>query len=228
MKKIGILGGLGPHTTSVFYTELIDLFLERNPNQRPAIEIYSIPLDLGVEQNFIQGKALEEYYEYLRNGLLELVKSQPDFIVIPCNSVHIYLSRLKELTNIPILSILEVTANRCARLGYKKVGILGTDLTISENLYGNSLKENGIEQIIPNTEQQAVILNIVSKILLHGVEEGMKEDLYMVLNEMKGSVDCFVLACTDLQLILNENSEEFKIIDSLKSLEIKTVEVAME
>lgn len=170
MKKIGILGGLGPHTTSVFYTELIDLFLEKNRNQRPSIEIYSIPLNLEVEQNFIQGRNLEEYYEYLKNGLLELVKSQPDFIVIPCNSVHVYLPRLKELTNIPILSILEATANRCAKLGYKKVGILGTDLTITENLYGNPLKESGIEQVIPNTEQQAVILNIVSRILLHGLD----------------------------------------------------------
>lgn len=223
MQKLGILGGLGPHTTSVFYLDIVDLYIKQNPNQRPAIELYSIPLDLNVEQDFIHNKNLEIYYEYLKNGLLELVKSQPDFIAIPCNSVHVFLPRLRELTKIPILSILESTADRCKDLGYKRIGVLSTDLSKQQDLYGNIFKDRNLIEVFPSVIQQEVVSKIISDTLLYGVNSDMKEKLFDVLKEMDNDVDCFVLGCTDLQLVLNEDCKEFKVIDSLKCLETECV-----
>lgn len=73
MKNIGIVGGLGPETTSKFYLELLYKSFQLKETQRPPILIWSIPMDYKTESDFILGddKSLE-YIEYLKEAVRRL------------------------------------------------------------------------------------------------------------------------------------------------------------
>ena len=53
MKTVGIIGGLGPETTSEFYLELIFSGQKFNKVNRPLIVIYSVPLPYDIEEDAI-------------------------------------------------------------------------------------------------------------------------------------------------------------------------------
>lgn len=62
-----------------------------------------------------------------------------DFLVMPCNSLHVHISALRASVDIPILSIIEETARFLRQSNSKKVGIISTNITQRQNLYSNIL-----------------------------------------------------------------------------------------
>ncbi len=81
MKKVGILGGLGPETTAKFYLDLIRLATRA---KRPDVGIESLPLDLRKESEYIaSGLHRRHYLRLLRQGACRLARRESDFIVIP-------------------------------------------------------------------------------------------------------------------------------------------------
>jgi aspartate/glutamate racemase len=53
MKSVGVIGGLGPETTSEFYLEVIFQCQSQNDKQRPLIVISSVPLLFEIERDLI-------------------------------------------------------------------------------------------------------------------------------------------------------------------------------
>src|SRR3989338_6727859 len=106
MKKVGIIGGLGPETTSEFYLDLVFSCQKKDRTHRPSIIIASVPLPYKIEE----AKRLE--------------KSGADFIVMPCNSLHIFIKEIRNAVKIPVLSIVEETVKFLKKNKFKKVGIV--------------------------------------------------------------------------------------------------------
>src|SRR5690242_5620489 len=136
MKTIGIIGGLGPETTSEFYLELIFLYRQLNKTSYPPILINSIPLPFDIEKDAIAyGIGEERCLSYLIDAAKKLEKAGADFLVLPCNSLHKYIQHIRKAVKIPVLSILEETAKFLKAQEVKKVGIIATPITIKNELY---------------------------------------------------------------------------------------------
>lgn len=54
MKTVGIIGGLGPETTSEFYLDIIFGTYKQSKEQRPGILISSVPLPYQIEADLIE------------------------------------------------------------------------------------------------------------------------------------------------------------------------------
>ena len=53
MKTVGIIGGLGPETTSEFYLDLVFSCQKKDKTHRPSIIIASVPLSYSIEEDAI-------------------------------------------------------------------------------------------------------------------------------------------------------------------------------
>lgn len=224
-KTIGVLGGLGPHTSANFYLDIVNGYKEIGLNNRPAILIWNIPLDLEVERNFIEkGDGKDKYFEYLLEGATILEKGGADFIVIPCNTVHIHIDELRKKVKIPIISILEETADYIVKNDIKKVMLLATNETINENLYSDILKKQGIEVFIPDKKSQNLICGIINNILDNKQNDIDKKTMYRIIDNLKKNDNInFILACTDLQIIINKNDLNIPIHDTMNILAKSTI-----
>jgi aspartate racemase len=108
MKSVGVIGGLGPETTANFYSEVIFRCQKLNDIQRPSIVVGSVPLLFEIERDLIaHNTGIERYIPFLQDEAKLLEKAGVDFIVMPCNSLHVFIDDIRAAVSVPVLSIVE-------------------------------------------------------------------------------------------------------------------------
>ena len=225
MKTVGIIGGVGPETTAEFYLELVFGCYKKDKAQRPPVLIWNIPLKYKIEEDLIT-KAIgeERYIPYLTDAAKRLEKGGADFLVMPCNSLHIFIKEIRNAVKIPVLSIVEETAKFLKHNKISKVGILSTSTTLNRKLYENVLMEKDIRQFVPDKSSQAKIGKIINNIVLNKHGNKDKNELLEIIDKFnENGVKEIILACTDLQL-LKPRHTKVKIYDTMKIFADATIQ----
>jgi len=224
MKTVGIIGGLGPETTAEFYLDIIFSTYKKSKEQRPEILISSVPLPYQIESDLIErNEGGERYIPYLTAEAKRLEKAGADFLVMPCNSLHVFIEEIRKSVSIPVLSIIEETVNFVKEKGYKRVGIISTSATIENKLYENAFKEANIDYVTPNDFQQAKMGKIIINLVMGQQRNEDREEIIKITDSFdKKDVDCVALACTDLQLLIPKH-KSLPIFDTMKILSDATV-----
>jgi len=225
MKTVGIIGGLGPETTAEFYLDLIFSCQNKNKINRPPIIISSVPIPYKFEEEAISNNSgIERFVPYLITEAQRLEKSGVDFIVIPCNSLHIFINEIRKSVKIPVLSIIEETIKFLKKNRLNKVGIISTSATIQNKLYETAFEKNMIKYETPNNFQQAKMGKIIHNLVVGQQNNKDREELIKIINDFEyKKVDSVILACTDLQLLIPKHPK-LKIYDTMKILVNTTVE----
>lgn len=224
MKSVGIIGGLGPETTAEFYLEVVFGCQKLNLIQRPLIVMSSVPLLFEIERDLIKSnRGKERYIPFLVAEAQRLAGSGVDFIVMPCNSLHVFINEIREAVNVPVLSIVEETISYLKNNRLSKVGLISTSATVANNVYETMMLEAKIEVVTPDDFQKAKMDRIIQRLIVGQHLNKDREDILEVAHDLatKG-VDCIALACTDLQLLL-PSSEDKPIFDTMKILADATV-----
>ncbi|MDP3725717.1 MAG: amino acid racemase [bacterium] len=220
MKTIGILGGVGPQTTSKVYLSIIKLIRERGEEKYPPIVIYNLPFPFVIEHEaIVQGINAEKMIPYLIDGAKILEKSGVDFGILPCNTLHKFIEEIRKAVKFPFISILEETALALKDRKVKKVGILATETTIESKIYEDVLKNNGINILYPSKDEQNIVNNIIVELLNETENNLQREELENVCNALHvRGAEIILLACTDLQLIASGIKTSVPIVDTTEIL----------
>jgi aspartate racemase len=229
MKIVGIIGGLGPETTSTFYLKLIFACFEKDKTKRPPILMWSVPIDYQIEEDLItKGIGEERYVPFLIDAARRLENGGADFIVIPCNSVHIFINDVRNAVKIPVLSIVEETSQFLTDKNINRIGLLATKATVDKKLYQNILEKEGISINLPEDPDQKIIGELINNLVRSKQDVDDKEKLIQIIQKFvnKGTKD-IILACTDLQL-LSPTYPNTQIFDTMEILLNSTVEKLFE
>lgn len=222
MKTVGIIGGLGPETTSKFYLEVIFSCQKKN-SSRPRILIWNVPIPLRVEKEFIKkAKGEEKFLPFLIEAAKALEATGADFIVMPCNSMHIFINEIRNSVKIPVLSIVDEVVKEVKKQKIKKVSLLATSTTFSKQLFQSSLSKNKIQFIIPQENDQKILGRIIHNIVTSKTTDKDRSRVTRIIKQLNTHTKVLILACTDLQLIVPK-IRGVKIIDSMKVLANATV-----
>jgi len=229
MKTVGIIGGLGPETTAEFYLDIIFSCQTKSHAARPGIIISSVPLPFEIEEDLIlRNTGKERYIPYLVAEAKRLEKAGADFIVMPCNSLHVFINEIREAVKIPALSIIEETVKFMQDNNFKNVGIVSTSATIRNKLYENALAKAGIKYTTPDEFQQEKMGKYIMHLVAGQQNNRDREELIEIINDFeKQKVDCVALACTDLQLLIPKHPR-LKIFDTMKIIADATVAKILE
>lgn len=220
MKTVGIIGGLGPETTAKFYMQIVSLCAKKNPEQRPKILISNVPISLRLEERFInRSEGKREFCALLIDAAKTLEKGGADFIVLPCNTAHVFIEEIRNSVNIPILSIIDESIKTLKNRGVVKVGLLSTPATIKNKLF-----DGKTDLIKPNKINQKKMGRIINNILNHQRAAENKLELLQIINSIAKKSDALLLACTDLQLLIPEKEiNGIEIFDTMEILAQATV-----
>jgi len=203
-KTIGILGGMGPEATADLYLRIIQLFQQTYgaiyDSDFPEIIIVNLPIPDVVEnaneQNLVK--------EMLIQGVKKLEKAGADFVAIPCNTVTYYIKEMKSAVSIPIMNILQETANEVRKSGIKQVGLLGTETTIRSKIYDTVLDDFQILTL--EKPEQIETTKIIMNILAGKKKPEEKEKLLEFVRKLKNSrAEKVILGCTELPLLIQIN-----------------------
>src|SRR3989344_547966 len=225
MKTVGIIGGLGPETTSEFYLELIFGCYLKNTVQRPPVLVWNVPLKYEIEEDLLKKSEGEErYIPYLIEAAQKLEKAGADFLVMPCNSLHIFIKEIRGSVKIPVLSIIEETVSFLKTKKIRKVGIIATSTSMKKGLYSKALEKEKIQLITPDGFEQAKMGKIISNIVVNRHANKDRQEIIKIINnfEKKGVKDV-ILACTDLQLLVPHHPR-LNIYDTMKIFSDATID----
>jgi len=180
----------------------------------PQVLINSIPAPELIHET-ISDKDLKLYVE----GLKELDKFGVDFIVMICNTIHLFYERLQKKIKTPILDLRKEVRRYLVKNNVKTVTILGTPNTIKKGLY----KFKGIKYINPSVKEMKELTDTIFN-FNKGTEIDKQIEIVKKICQkylQKGS-EIVVLGCTEFAVMLN--GENLPIIDTIDILVESTLD----
>jgi aspartate racemase len=208
MDRIGIIGGIGPETTVEYYRRIIALYRRRNPEgSAPYIIINS--LDMKKPLDMLTASKLEELATFLSEEVEKLASAGAAFALVAANTPHLVFDAIAQQSRIPLISIVEATAEAAKAAGLKRLGLLGTRFTMQASFYPDALAAREIEVVPPNEEEQAYIHGkymdeLVSGIILPETRDRLM-NIIKILKD-RAQIDGAILGGTELSLILRDET----------------------
>jgi aspartate racemase len=208
MKRIGLIGGLGPEATIEYYNGLINAFKDGSGDLNyPEIIVYSV--NMSEFMALTKAKRYDELTVRLLEKIDSLKSAGADFAAMTANTPHLVFDQVKEKSSLPLVSIVEATREEASRLGVKRSGLLGTAFTMNASFFPDVFKKYGIEVVIPDKEDKDLInIKLFSEIELGVFKDETRELLKGIIHKMvkQQHIDSIILGCTEFPLILTENS----------------------
>lgn len=220
-KTAGVIGGLGPQSTSHFYQAITAHCLEQELPSFPRLLINSV--NTWAVTEIIKQKDLDRLLSFLKEEI-SLIQHQVDFLVMVCNSIHAVIEPIRKSLDIPVLAIHEEVCKEIAKTGIKKVGILGTKTTIGNNFYQQELAKFKIDATLLPPAQAAVFDTLIFEEILYGRGIGTMRRLMLEGIEYLRQQACegIILACTELPLFVSQEDTDLPLFSSTDIL-AKTV-----
>ena len=198
-QKLGILGGMGPQATQVFYQFVLDRTdAARDQDHLPTLILSDTRMPDRTAA--ILGGDTEALYRRLSGDARLLEQCGCTAVAIPCNTSHYFADRLQGELSIPIIHMIRETAAALAAQGRKRPGILATDGTIQTGLYQKECAALGLEAVAPDAETQKLVMSIIYDEIKQG-ERGSREKFAQIDRAIRAAgCDCAILACTELSV----------------------------
>ncbi|RDW21789.1 aspartate/glutamate racemase family protein [Oceanobacillus chungangensis] len=212
-KKLGIIGGMGPLATKVFYEKIINHTVAHKDQDHIDTIILSHATLPDRTEAILRGEG-QSFIDAVRKDIELLEHAGVANIAIPCNTSHYFYDEMQAMTNINIINMIRDTAEYIYHKHGKgsKVGILATNGTISTGIYEDECKRNELEPFHPNEETQEKVMNIIYNIKADVNYQPVKLDALIHELITKENCACVILGCTELSSVtLSEESKKHSI-----------------
>ena len=215
--KLGVLGGMGPQATQVFYQYVLDHTDAASDQEHLPALILSDTLVPDRTQAILSGNTEPVYQRLLKDAKL-LQDCGCTAIAIPCNTSHYFVDRLQTEIQTPIIHMIRETARCLLQQGKRRPGILGTDGTIQSGLYQKECEALGLEAVVPDPETQKVVMSVIYDEIKRG-EQGSREKFTQIDRALTAMhCDCAILACTELSVFRNYHALPAYYVDAMEVL----------
>lgn len=228
-RTIGILGGMGPVATQEFLGRILArcerIFGAVQDGEYPPILLYSMSLS-GSDESGIRSPSI--LAREFRDGLARLERGGCDFVVIPCNTAHELLARLRATSPLPILSIIDLTVAEVLRRGYRRVGLLASESTLDDGLYARPLSAAGVASVIPGPRDRRELVRVVLDIMGGHRPAQDRDALTRIAARMhrEDGIDAVIMGCTELSVVQPARCYPLPAVDAMDVLAVAAVDRA--
>lgn len=215
MKIVGIVGGLSPESTILYYRGLNAAVQARLGGHHNA-RILLNSLDFG---EFV---ALKEQGDWDTQGrlildaALRLERAGADFVLLATNTMHRFADDLKARLTIPFLHLADATAQRIRASGLNRIALLGTAYTMEQDFYKQRLVAHGIKPLVPNPQKRAEIHRIIYDELCHGIVKDESREIYraIISGLIEEGAQGVILGCTEITMLIGPKDAACPVFDT--------------
>jgi aspartate racemase len=217
MKKLGLIGGVGPESTIEYYRLIIKEYQNRTQTKEyPEMVIHSI--NMTEMLNYVFEKRYDDLVRFMVERIAVLEKAGVDLVAIASNTPHIVFDEIAERVNIHIISIVETACNYINNKNMRKVGLLGTKSTMTAGFYAKVAAKYHIQVIVPTPDEQDFIHGkYMSELIFNTIKPETKNRLVQIVGELKEKegIEGLILGGTELPLILSQDDfNDIEVFDT--------------
>ncbi len=165
MKTMGVIGGMGPQATIRFYDMVIRFFLEERQATKnddfPHILLSNLPVPDLISNKDTQEATVSMAVEEGK----KLIGAGADFLVLPCNTMHLFTSVYERAFTKPFVSMIDAVVERVVENQFKRVSVLASPTTIEDKLYHKAFEKHHIQVIDPSISDQTLLLFLIRSCL---------------------------------------------------------------
>ena len=216
MKTIGLLGGMTAESSAEYYRVINQTMRERMGGIHSARSIM-LSVDFQKIDQLMESGGWDEIRDILIKESQTVERAGADFLVICTNTMHKLAPDIRKKIGIPILNIIDVTAEQIKERGFQTIGLLGTRFTMEEDFYRNRLKqEHGLKVLIPDPDEVLAVHRIIVEELAIGeIQDRSKADYWAIMNRLaeKGAQG-IILGCTEIPLLVKQEEGDIPLFDT--------------
>lgn len=217
MRKLGLIGGMSWVSTGIYYDRINRIV------QRRAAPMASAPM-LIESLDFCQLYALDDEQDWRRAAevLSESAKrlegAGADALIIGANSMHKLYDDVAAAVEIPILHIADYVGRALQASGHKSAALMGTRNVMTESFYRKRLVAQGIDLLPPDMDNVNQLDSIIYDELMVGkvTRDAQRALKTMITNKSQEGADAIVLACTELDLVVDVDANVLPVFDSTR------------
>jgi aspartate racemase len=142
-------------------------------------------------------------------SIKNLKKCGADIVVVPCNTAHFFLDKIRDEANVPIADMIKLLFECLQKKKIKKINVLASEGTALADIYGKYGHKIEVKYAKDGMALREVIegvkKNSISKVLIEKFKKNLDDNVYNILG------------CTEFSLLYSENRplfKEYKIIDA--------------
>lgn len=227
-RHIGIVAGSAEGAALCYRTICLEAAAFMGEHNHPEVTLNSVPM--AEHMPHIRADDWEAVAELLLASARKVAQAGAAFAICPDNTYHQAFKYLIPRSPIPWIHIAEAVAEEASRLGYARLGILGTKYLTESDVYPEALGRFGIGREIPDAPDRVRINEIIFKELVNGV---FPEASRLYLNEVADKLktrgcDAVVLGCTEIPLIVRPDDTPLPTLDSTRLLARAALRKALE
>ncbi|MGB3470772.1 MAG: amino acid racemase [Erythrobacter sp.] len=217
MRKLGMIGGMSWVSTGIYYDRINRIVQKRGaPMASAPMVIESL--------DFCQLYAIREDRDWKRAGQIlsdsakRLEGAGAEAIIITANSMHKLYDDVAGAVSVPILHIAEHVGAAVKRSGHKTAALIGTRNVMTESFYRKRLVAQGIDLLPPDLNNVEKLDSIIYDELMVGKvsRDAQRALKTMITNKAQEGADAIILACTELDLVVDVDANVLPVYDSTR------------
>lgn len=215
MKTIGLIGGMSWESTTSYY-QIINETIKRELGGLHSAKILLYSVDFAEIEHYQAVGDWDKSAQVLTDIAQRLEQAGADFIVICTNTMHKVAPQIQKKIAIPILHIAQATAQALVDDGIRKVRLLGTKYTMTQDFYKEKLLESGLEVLIPDQAGIADVNRIIyDELCLGDIRESSKQTYLTVIDDLKNAgAEAVILGCTEIGLLVKQSDIALPLYDT--------------
>ncbi|MGK5530353.1 aspartate/glutamate racemase family protein [Streptomyces sp. URMC 129] len=227
MRHLGILGHSAEGAALCFRAFCREGFRRIGPDEHPDVTLDVIALARSMP-GWDSGDHAS-VRDVLAVSAERLARAGADFFVCPDNTAHMALELPGTELPLPGLHIAEAVADRAAREGRTRVGVLGTRYTMEGPLYPRALAARGIAAEVPDADDRLLVHEVIFRELLNGVLRAESRRAYVrIIGDLAArGCDAVALVCTEIPLLVTPDVSPLPVLDSTRLLARAAFDVAV-
>jgi len=229
MRRIGLIGGMSWESTAVYY-KLINEGVRARLGGLASADIALRSLDFRDVVDLQKADRWADAGRLLSSAACDLQSSGAECLLICTNTMHIVAPEVTSACNLPLIDIIDATAQAIRSAGRRKPLLLATRYTMEHGFYAERMRRHGIEVHVPDAADRAICHGIIFDELCQGVvTPRSRQALYdMAVRGRERGADSVILGCTELSLSIAPDALPLPGFDSTEIHASAAVEFALQ
>jgi aspartate racemase len=217
LRKLGLIGGMSWVSTRTYYEQINRLVQAKGPPHCSAPLLIE-SLDFARLHGLRNEADWDRAAVVLSESAQVLERAGAGAIIIAANSMHRVYDKIAAAVSVPILHIAECVGEKMGADGVKSAALFGTSNVMTESFYRRRLVSHGVDLLPPDLAYAEELDRIIYDQLMAGkaTREAERALKTMITVKEQDGAKAIVLACTELDMIVDIDANVLPIYDSTR------------